>query len=566
MAVVGQPKVFLIEMMPTVPNLGSCIIMPRSGLMTMAAILSERSEYDVSLLFEPYSGDVDPERVADANPRFVLLNGLTTTAIENELLVGRLRERVRGPLDVVAGGEHATMFPHQAQRYADVLVLYEGDGRVVPVLEALEHRAGPPRDRALSEIPGLWYRDSAGSWQTTERPEREREIDYRYDLTDFAGSREVRHRLPLAQLPVQASRGCTYFCSFCSWTSLFGKAGYVVRPVEDFLHDVEHAFDYTEVDRYMVVDNLFGADREATTELLEALVRRFEGRSRKPSFTVLCRADQFAHGDDVLPDRFLELMRRAGVWNVSLGLESVEDHTLEDMRKDADTRVYVDAAERLRRFDFKVAASFIAGYADDTVREVRNIARFAEKIGCFTIQLYCQGITPRTRDWKRLLHRRVPGTPMRYLNGHTVATLPRRILPSVLQKTLFETADAFCRSAREAQKRIVGRIYRKVWRGTEPYHAALEEIEREVLLPEGVYVEDGDGGWILDEERLQELFEDRERYEGFARRIEEIFDPLRYPDGVEPPGPPIRDPLPGAGFPANTRDRAWAEARQLGPR
>ncbi len=89
-------KVFLVEMMPTIPNLGSSITMPRSGLMTMAAILSERTDYDCFLLFEPYCGAISPDRLAKADPRFLLLNGLTTTAAENEILV---RKRNPGQSD-----------------------------------------------------------------------------------------------------------------------------------------------------------------------------------------------------------------------------------------------------------------------------------------------------------------------------------------------------------------------------------------------------------------------------------------------------------------------------------
>ncbi len=458
------------------------------------------------------------------------------------------------------------MFPQEAQRYADVIVLYEGDNTVIPLLNALELADSSARDRALSTIPGLWYRDEMGDWQVSSGRQSRAEINYRYDFSTFVGSRDVKSRLSLTQLPVQASRGCTYFCSFCSWTSLFGKAGYFVRPVEDFVHDVSHALEHTGVDRFMVVDNLFGADLDATTELLEALVRHFEDRSRKPTFTVLCRADQFSHGNEGFSDSFLRLMRKAGIWNISMGLESVENATLEDMRKDSDMPVYIDTAERLRRFDFRFSASFIAGYANDTERSVREIATFAEQVGCFTIQLYCQGITPRTRDWKRLLHRRIPGYPARFLNGHSVVTFPQRMLPSVLQKALFETAEDFCFGGkREAQKLIVGRIYRKVWKGMKPYYFALQEIEDEMLVPQGVYVEDGIGNWVLDEDLLLDLFADREFYVDFARRIEKVFDPLRYPEGVEPVPPFPRDPLAGAGFPANTRERSWAEARQLGP-
>jgi hypothetical protein len=232
------------------------------------------------------------------------------------------------------------------------------------------------------------------------------------------------------------------------------------------------------------------------------------------------------------------------------------------MRKESTTDVYVGAAERLHKFGFEIAASFVAGYANDTRQTVLNIAPFATRIGCFTIQLYCQAITPRTRDWKRLLFRRIPGCPERFLNGHTVTTFPQRMLPSVLQRTLFETSDAFF-NTRDPQKKIIGRIYRRVWGGLREYWEALSRIEEEVLLPEGIYVEEGTDLHVLQEDRLRELFADRERYTGFARRIEALFDPLRYPAGVVPPQPLQPDPLPGAGTWAPVVKRPWAEARQL---
>lgn len=556
-------KVFLIEVMPTIPNLGSCIIMPRSGLMTMAAILSARTDYDLTLLFEPYVGEIDVHRIMHERPRFVLLNGLTTTAVENEWLAHRMRVASPEPITIIAGGEHATMYPERAVRYADVVVLYEGDVVLPPLLAALEIPDPIRRDQELSRFDGIWFRDVGGAWHKNNTARRLQVIKYKYDFRVFAKSRNVRSRLPLAQIPVQTSRGCTYFCSFCSWTSLFGKAGYYTRPINDVVDDVEHALTHTGIERFMVVDNLFAGDLPYTEELLNQIIMRFEKSARKPTFTVLCRADQLG-GRGAFSDHFLSLMRRAGIWNISMGLESVDDTTLEDMRKDSTTDIYRAAAARVHQYDFKLSASFIAGYANDTPQTVLNIAPFASSIGCFTIQLYCQAITPRTRDWKRLRYRQIPGVPERFMNGHTVATFPKRMLPSTLQRTLFETARRFF-NVDEPQKRIVGRIYERVWREVRAYAEALERVEREVVLHEGIYHKEESGLWILQEDRLHDLFHDRGRYGEFARSIASHFDHLRFPrDVVGLPLPDLiaeDDGLTQAAMRLRLPDRAWKEAR-----
>ena len=522
-------RVYLIEMMPTVPNIGSRIIMPRSGLITIGAILREETDYDVRILYEPYIGGLDVDRLVAEPPKFVLLNGIVTTAIENGLLVADLRSRCPEEFFVISGGEYATMFPEEARTYSDVIILYEGDQTTLPVLRALEERDATARDRLLAAIDGVHFKDRDGVWRKNDRRRRVEAIDYRYDFTVFAGARDLRSLFPVAQIPIQTSRGCTFYCSFCTWVSLFGKPGYVVRPIEDVLHDVEHSLDYTGLSRFMIVDNLFGADVEYTGKLLDAIVRRFEGRAVRPTFTVLCRADQFLEGGQ-FSGEFLALMRRAGVWNISMGLESIDDTSLEDMRKNTSTDVYHEAASRVREFDFKIAGSFIAGYADDTRDKVLKIASFAERIGLFTIQLYCQAVFPHTPDWSRLAHRRIPGAPERFLNAHGVEIFPARMLPSVLQKTLFDTAELFL-SAREPQKRIMRRIYSSVWRAMRHYHDALQRVEQDILLPRGIYRLDSSGHYQLQEETLVRLHGDPEEYDYFSSQLAERFAHLRYPPG-----------------------------------
>lgn len=517
----GTGKILLIELSPTVPNLGRFIVMPRFGLLTIASILAERTDYEVKHLFEPYTGPIEAEHVAREEPRYLLINGLTTSAEDNEIFLDRLREQMSVTVPVIAGGEHATMYPDEAKIYADYVLGYEGDDTVIELLEALEEKDPISRDSLLSQIPGLHYRDRLGKWRFNREAKRVQKIDYRYDFSVVAGSDSVATRFRTAHIPLQTSRGCKFSCSFCSWISLYGKVGYVVRPVDDVLHDILHTVEYTGVRNFIVADNLFAGDIDYTEELMHGILRAFEGRSDKPRLTVLCRADQFAGGDHSIPEKTVRLLARGGMVNVSLGLESANNRSLLQMRKKSGLQQSHAATECLRRNGVGILATFVAGFDGDTYEDVVNLAEFGDRLGLFTIQPYARGITPGTIDEILSENRLIPGRLNKYFNGHCVSVLPAQMLPSELQRAIFEAAFRFHRIGGGTRKPAL-RVFQFVWSAIQPHYQALLRLEREVLVPEGIYRQNG-AGYRLSEKNLRALTEDEDRYRAYAARAEAIF-------------------------------------------
>ena len=522
-------KIVLIELSPSVPNLGKFIVMPRYGMLTIASILSDRTDYDVSLLFQPYVGAIDIESIAQEEPKYVMVNGLTTTALENEMFIARLRERLAGAVPVIAGGEHATMFPDEAKRYADYILAYEGDDSTIQLLSALEEKDPVSRDSMLSQVPGLHYRDLKGDWRFNHQPVRIGQIDYRYDFSVVPGAESAGRRFRTAHIPIQTSRGCKFSCSFCTWISLYGKSGYCVRPVEDVLHDIVHTIEYTGVRNFVVCDNLFGGDVSFTEELMHRILRTFEDRKEKPVMTVLCRADQFTGGPGTIPEKTVKLMARAGVANVCLGLESISTRSLVQMRKRTDLQKYYVAVENLRRNGLEVPATFVAGFDGDSYEDVVNIAEFGERVGLFNIQVYARSIAPGTVDDMLSEGRNIPGGHNKYRNGHSVNILPSRMLPSDLQRAVFEAPFRFHRGD-GLKDRLAMRAFQMIWNGLEPHYAGLRMLEKEFLVPEGIYRYSG-SGYVLNEKALNALVEDEERHDAYAKKAAEIF---RNADGLAP--------------------------------
>ena len=517
----GRERILLIELSPSVPNLGRFLVMPRFGLLAIASVLAEKTRYHVKLLFEPYIGRITPESVAEENPRYVMLNGLTTTSGENETFVDRFREVTRGTVPVITGGEHASMFPESARRYSDFIFANEGDEGVLSLLEALDQGDPLTRDSLLSRVPGLHYRGLDGAWKFNAGSARVKEIDFRYDLSVVEGAEQVSKRFRTACMPVQTSRGCLHCCTFCSWLTLYGKSGYFVRAIDDVVHDIVHTVEYTGIRDFIVTDNLFAGDPAYAEELAFRLKRAFEGRETKPRLTVLMRADQFAGGPGALSDRLIRMLAEAGMANVSLGLESISSMSLLQMNKKADLPMYYLASERLRKHGIGMLATFVAGFDGDRVEDVVNISEFSDRFGLFTSQVYARSITTGTVDdllnGQRILH----SAPDRYRNGHGVWFMPAQMLPSELQHAIFESCFRFHRKG-GASRKLALRAFQSIWAGMQPHYEALRRIEREILLPEGIYRASVSGGYMLESKVLNALYTDDERYGNFQARCATI--------------------------------------------
>jgi radical SAM superfamily enzyme YgiQ (UPF0313 family) len=234
------------------------------------------------------------------------------------------------------------------------------------------------------------------------------------------------------------------------------------------------------------------------------------------------RADQFADGPGALSDRLIRMLSEAGMANVSLGLESISNTSLLQMNKKADLPMYYLASERLRKHGIGMLATFVAGFDGDRYEDVLNISEFADRFGLFTSQVYARSITTGTVDellnGQRILH----GALDRYKNGHGVWFMPALMLPSELQHAIFESCFRFHKKG-GASRKLALRAFQSIWAGMQPHYEALRRIEREILVPEGIYRESVTGGYMLASKVLNALYTDEGRYGDFQTRCSRIF-------------------------------------------
>lgn len=228
---------------------------------------------------------------------------------------------------VVVGGHHVSMSPSEFDRSSvDYVVVGEGEITFPHLLEAME-RGKHPRT-----VPGIAYRDDGRLVFTDPRPPVARLDDLpmpRRDLVDQYRSGYF-FRFWDDIYAIESTRGCPYRCNFCSvWRFFGGKVRFksperVVAEIECLPADSEY---------FAIVDDNFLASMPRARRVAQLM----EERDIRKKFWIQGRADAM-----VKDPRGMEMLARAGLSTVLMGLEAYREEELGQFNKGKDASVAVN--------------------------------------------------------------------------------------------------------------------------------------------------------------------------------------------------------------------------------
>ena len=157
---------------------------------------------------------------------------------------------------IVAGGEHFTAAPEISMNYLpelNAIALGEGEETIVELVECVS------KNGDLNNVSGLFFRKSKTKFVKTSPRVRLRQINDipwpEWDLIPLEEylSRGYSYGVNRGRsMPMIASRGCPYSCTFCSNPLMWGTR-WVARDVKDLVDEIEHyisKYKITNVDFY----------------------------------------------------------------------------------------------------------------------------------------------------------------------------------------------------------------------------------------------------------------------------------------------------------------------------
>ncbi len=319
-------------------------------------------------------GLTDEEILERLGPSDVIGFGLTFSQdwLEARGLIRAVRERHPRAV-LVAGGEHFTAEPVGAMQDSPLDFILEGEGDRV-ICDLMEHLAGR---RAIEEIPGCWYRGPQGEIRRTGAKVRLGDVATlpwpAWDLVPIESYLGSGHGVGVDRgrsMPMNATRGCPYQCTFCSSATMW-TTRYVARPPADVVAEIEHYVTTYRASNFDFQDLTAIVKKQWVLEFATRLLEKgLEITWQIPSGT----------RSEALDEEVLPLLVRSGCTNLTYAPESGDEETLRRIKKKIDRNRMLHSMRAAVRAGCNVKANFIFGFPGDTYRSILPTFGFLAKM------------------------------------------------------------------------------------------------------------------------------------------------------------------------------------------
>lgn len=343
---------------------------PPLGILYVATCLRSKG-YRVGII----DTSVEPERItAEAIARLnVKVAGITcsTPAVGSALKIAGKIKNYHPDTAVVLGGAHASVCYEELIKkdFVDYVVVGEGElsfenicksvvkgGRIDDYSGIVAKNA----DKCNPEIKLIEDLDSIPF------PDRGLIPFDRYELSPINYKQKP-------STPIITSRGCPFGCSFCS-NPVHGKKVRLHSP-EYIIEEIRYLIRDFKVRDIMFWDDTFTFNNDRVEKLCSLMIDNGFGLS----WGCATRVDRIDEG-------LLKTMKRAGCWQISLGVETGSERLLKTIRKGINRQQIITAFELCKKIGIQTRAFFILGIPTETVEESYETLKFAKSLNPSFVQ------------------------------------------------------------------------------------------------------------------------------------------------------------------------------------
>lgn len=290
--------------------------------------------------------------------------------IQNRTLIDYLGEEFP-QATIIAGGEHITSCPDFCignTKHLHACIVGEGEDTVVELMQALQNQI------SLSEVQGISYRTADHKVITTPRRTRIRELN--------AIPRPAWHLFPLTQyqsnsiilgvdrgtisLPLLATRGCPYTCTFCSSPQMWGTK-YSMRTIEDVADEIEDFYHRYGARNFDFYDLTAIIRKQWIIDFCkEILTRNLDITWQIPAGT----------RSEAIDDEVAYWLRKSGCVNITYAPESGSPETLQHIKKKVNLDDMLRSINHSYKEGMNIKINFIIGFPHERHSHIWESIRF----------------------------------------------------------------------------------------------------------------------------------------------------------------------------------------------
>lgn len=296
----------------------------------------------------------------------------------------------RPGVTIIVGGEHATALAEYTLRDCPAIGfvgLGEGEGTIVAFCRAIEDGEDP---RALE---GLAYLDDEGAFMTTPARARIRDVGsipwpdwHAFPIEPYLDN-AISFGASLGRnMPIMATRGCPYQCTFCS-NPLMWTTRYAMRPPEDVVAEIK-----TYIERYHITGLQF---YDLTAIIKKKWIMEFCDRVIDEGIEIDWSLPSGTRSE-ALDDEALARLAKANLKYLVYAPESGSPRTLELIKKKIKPeRMFASIRSAIRQ-GITVRTNLIIGFPHETRSDIwltlKSVLRYAvmgvEEVPVYPFQPY----------------------------------------------------------------------------------------------------------------------------------------------------------------------------------
>jgi len=318
-------------------------------------------------------------RIIDSyNPEIIGITGVTSTFHLTKELASLIKQKFP-KTKIILGGPHASALPAETMKSECFDYLVYGEGEYT----FLEFVQGKP----LLKIKGLVYRDKG---KIKINPPRELikdldvlpppAIDLLPDIKAYKPQAVSYKRRPCFSMIT--TRGCPHHCQFCDHSVFSHK--YRAHSPERVFEEIKHLVKRYGIKEIKFLDDNFCLDNKRVEKICDLLINA----DFKITWVCSGRVD--------MDLSLLEKMKKAGCWQICIGIESGNQKILDFIHKNIKLERVKEFVEKAHKNGIKVRGFFILGHPIDTPETIEQTLNFALSIPLYTAEFSLATPFPNT--------------------------------------------------------------------------------------------------------------------------------------------------------------------------
>lgn len=327
------------------------------------------------------------EKALSYNPDIIGIQAMSFTLPDAYLLAKTLKKH--GDAQIILGGPHPTIYPKETAEleYVDFAFAGEGEKNFITFLDNYHSPQSWPKIEGLAFIKNHQF-------YYTPQKEYIKEID-NISIPAREQSEYKKYSSVLAKKnPITTmitSRGCPFNCIFCNRMGRlyrYHSANYVLEEISTIAK--------LGIKEIFIHDDTFTLNRKRIEDICQGLI--------KGNLDIIweCRTRV-----DLVNEKLLTLMKRAGCHRISFGVESGSQKVLLAMRKEIKIDRIKKTFKLCKKLKIITLADFMFGNLDEGMEDIKKTLRLAKQLNPDYIQFSILSPYPDTPIYKLALERKL---------------------------------------------------------------------------------------------------------------------------------------------------------------